>query len=379
MLVVGDEGDHQPGGPGAAGAARPVDVVLGVVGQVEVDDAGHAVDMDAAGGHVGGHEDRGPPGAELAQGLVALGLGPAAVDRHGLDAGLAELAGHPVGTVAGAGEHDRGPGAGDDVGHERDPLGPGHGPEHVLDLRGVGLDVRGGVVGGVGLVVADQLVDVAVERRREQQGLAAVRGQVEQAADRGEEPHVGHAVGLVEHDDLGAVEDDVPGGHEVLQAAGAGHDDARALGQHLALGAVADTAVERGHGTVAALVDEGGQLALDLGGQLAGRDEDQRPGAAGPRRTGGRGTGGDDEPEDERLAGPGGRLAGHVAPGEGVGQRGGLDGERFVDAAAGQGGAQGRGHAESGERGGHETPIEMRAGRFDTESRTGPVGRGADR
>ena len=47
----------------------------------------------------------------------------------------------------------------------------------------------------------------------------------EDAGDAGQEPEVGHVVGLVDDGDLDRVEADDPLLHQVFQPAGAGHDD----------------------------------------------------------------------------------------------------------------------------------------------------------
>ena len=54
--------------------------------------AGDVLDVDASRGHVGGDQDAGRPGVESFQRPVALGLGAAAVQRHGVNAGTEELA-----------------------------------------------------------------------------------------------------------------------------------------------------------------------------------------------------------------------------------------------------------------------------------------------
>ena len=77
-----------------------------VGGRVEVDDTGHAVDVDAAGGDVGRHQRTGASAAELRQRSLALGLGPVAVDRGRRNTGGRELAGQTVGAALGPAEHD---------------------------------------------------------------------------------------------------------------------------------------------------------------------------------------------------------------------------------------------------------------------------------
>ena len=51
-------------------------------------------------------------------------------------------------------------------------------------------------------VAADQPVDGTVERGREQQGLVVALEAAQHPLDLGHEAHVGHAVGLVEHQGL---------------------------------------------------------------------------------------------------------------------------------------------------------------------------------
>ena len=80
-LVGEDEGDADAGAPGAAGRPDAVDVVLAGGRGVEVDDVRDVVDVDAAGGDVGGDERVDLARVEAAQRLLALALGLVAV--HG--------------------------------------------------------------------------------------------------------------------------------------------------------------------------------------------------------------------------------------------------------------------------------------------------------
>ena len=70
-----------------------MDVVLVVRGRVEVHDAGDVVDVDAAGGDVGGDERLAPGRRRTRERPVALGLAAVAVDGGGSHAELAELLG----------------------------------------------------------------------------------------------------------------------------------------------------------------------------------------------------------------------------------------------------------------------------------------------
>ena len=59
-----DQGERLAGAAGAAGAADAVDVILRVMGHVEVEDVADGRNVEAAGRHVGGDQERGPRRAE---------------------------------------------------------------------------------------------------------------------------------------------------------------------------------------------------------------------------------------------------------------------------------------------------------------------------
>src|SRR5690606_25007651 len=122
-LVGADEADHGALGAGTAGATRAVHVVLGVLGRVEVDHAGDAVDVDATSRDIGGDDGTGPPLAEVLERTLTLVLAAVAMDRRSGHATLVELLGDTVGAALGAAEHDRRPGAGDDPRSHLDTVG----------------------------------------------------------------------------------------------------------------------------------------------------------------------------------------------------------------------------------------------------------------
>src|SRR5437660_10753037 len=73
---------------GARGAADAMDVALGVGRQLVVDDVGHADDVDAARGEIGGDQHAGAPAAEIVERLLAGILRLVAVDRLGRHAAV---------------------------------------------------------------------------------------------------------------------------------------------------------------------------------------------------------------------------------------------------------------------------------------------------
>ncbi len=125
---------------------------------------------------------------------------------------------------------------------------------------------------------------------REQQGLAsrpsrprAGRQVGHDAADVGPEPHVEHAVGLVENQGVDAFEAGDPAAEVIDEASRRRDDDVDAGGEGLRLrrhrGAPEDRRARQ-----PGVIDEPLQVVLYLHHQLAGRPQDEHAGPRGPRR-----------------------------------------------------------------------------------------------
>ena len=292
-----------------------------------MDDRCDTLDVDAPSRHVGRYQGLNPAGGELPQCSGALVLAPAAVDRCGRDAGPTKLTGQPVAAVAGAAEDDRATGRGDGVRRDPDALGSGHVPEHV-----VGCDHVRGLLANLAahrvvLVVAGERRHVAVEGGREQHRLPIGRGLVEQAPNSRHESHVGHAVGLVDHDCVHRAQADHALLDQVFEASGTRHQDVDAPAERLNLAAVAHAAVDDRDPYA---TGEGSQLGHDLVCELSGGGQHQRGRPAGP---GPNSVGHERDPEGQGLARSGGSTAADVVTGHGVGHRGRLDVEGLGDAA----------------------------------------------
>jgi hypothetical protein len=197
-------------------------------------------------------------------------------------------------------------------------------------------------------VVPDQVADVAVERRREQHRLAAARAVAQDPLDLRREAVVGHAVGLVEHDDLDVGEGDLVRLEEVDQAQRRGDDDLDTLLERVDLVLPARPAV---HGQDA-LAGVRGDRVEDLGhldGQLTRRHEDE------PERARRLGVvldpGQHRHAEGEGLARSGAGPAADVAALHRHGDRRGLDHERLGEAGRGESLVDPRGNTEIGEAG----------------------------
>ncbi len=248
-LVLVAERDRAARRARAAGAADAVHIRLGHVGELEVDDVGDAVDVDAARGDVGRDEDADRAAAEALERALARALRLVAVDRRRRDAGSRELIAQAVGAVLGAGEDERALGA----------LGDEHVDEAVALLRTV--DVADGLVHrlGCGRLGGDgdadrldehlvrELCDLRRKRRREEQRLTLARQHAEHPAHVVDEAHVEHAVGLVEDEDLDAVEPNEALLHEVEETPRCGDEQVGPARERVLLLALADAAVdERG-------------------------------------------------------------------------------------------------------------------------------------
>ena len=339
------ERHHESAAARTGGATGAVKIDLPVLGRVVVHNHVDGVDVDAAGRNVGRDQHGDGAGDEGREHALTLVLRQTAVDGSRAQALALEQPHHAVGPMRRAHEHDRATSAGADTGGDRRALGLLHADEALLE-RVHGFDRgRDGSEHGILLVAPRERADGAVERGREQQRLRTALDLLEDALDLGHEAHVGHLIGLVEDDEL-----DVGDGHlalreQVVQTSrGCNHDvDARLKRPDLADhgGAAVD-----GRQPEAARAGEGRQFVGDLIREFAGRDEDEgmrtalaRRGCAGDQR----------QAKGERLAGPCLRLARDIAAGECVGDRHRLDGERGVEALAGEFTQQRVGEPERGE------------------------------
>ncbi len=266
-----------------------------------------------------------------------------------------------LGAVLGAGEDDRATGCGGQVDQHREPRVLAD-VQHVVGHAPTG-DCAESTLCVTGLF-RKRLTSTSTPRVQgggEQHPLAAPRRRVEQALDDRQEAEVGHVVGLVEHGDLDGVEVGVTAAEVVLEPAGAGDDDVDAVAQAADLRARADAA-EDGERAQAERPGQRGERprrsgwpARGSGARISARGRPGRRLRDAARRAGpGRAA------ERVGLAGAGAAAAEHVAPGERVGQRGGLDREGLGDAELGEHADQRVGDAER------------------LEGRAGMVERGAD-
>ena len=212
-----------------------------------------------------------------ARARLPVGLAQVAVDGGGTQTLLFQVLDQPIGASLGAHEE------------KRLLLRPGDGGRHLHLVHLVHLNEAvlhqghrlGGrrhlVEDGLGQVALDQTVDGAVERGREQKRLMRRLQAAEHPLDLGHEPHVRHAVGLVEHQRLELGDRDFAPVAEVDQPTRRGDDHVDALVQLRHLAVDVGPAVDR-DGAQAERLGQRGQHVVHLDGQFPGGEEDQRQG-----------------------------------------------------------------------------------------------------
>ena len=119
----------------------------------------------------------------------------------GRDAGVVELLGEHLGVGAGAGEDEGLALAVDELVEDLGLVAVLDHEDAVVDRARVLVFTGDLVHGRVDEELVDERCDLAVERRREQQLLAAVRRVAEDALHGLEEAELAHVVGLVDHGD----------------------------------------------------------------------------------------------------------------------------------------------------------------------------------
>ena len=109
VVVRSQEADSFAHGLGPPRPADPMNIVLGMAGEVVVDDVGNALHVDAPGSDIGSHQNPDPPGLKVLQSPQPLILGAVGMKRRHGDSIFFEPAGDPVGPMFGAGKDQDGP------------------------------------------------------------------------------------------------------------------------------------------------------------------------------------------------------------------------------------------------------------------------------
>ncbi len=226
-LATGDETDGFSLPPGTTRAANAVDVVLGVVGEFQIDDEVDVVHVEAARGHVGGHEDFDVAAAEVPHHALPHRLIDVSMQAvGGVTSGHEGVGGVIDGTFR-VGEDD-GEARGFDVDHSAEHFELRAALHFVVAL----LDGRYGQRlllnrdgGGVVRVVFNQPADARLKGGAEENRLAFFWHGGHQAVDVLGEAHVEHFVGFVKDERLESVELDQAALNEIENASRCADDD----------------------------------------------------------------------------------------------------------------------------------------------------------
>jgi hypothetical protein len=215
----------------------------------------------------------------------AVGLRLVAVDGVGLDVVLAQLVREAVGTDARPAEHQHlfEVARLDEVGQQLALFLARHRMHHVRHQLGHRV-ARGHLhLGGIAQQRLHQPAYFVREGGGKQQVLALLGQQRDDAADVGQEPHVEHAIGLVQRQDADLIEHHGLALHVIEQPPGGRHEDFDAAPQLQDLRVHVRTAVHHGAAQrqVLAVLSE---TLLDLDRQLARRREHQHAHLVARRR-----------------------------------------------------------------------------------------------
>ena len=247
-----------------------MDVALGDVGQLIVDDVAHAGDVDAASGDVGSDEDAGTPVSELREGALAGALGLVAVDGLGREARFFELLGEAVGAPLRAHEDEHAVHAGvlEEVGQEGALVSRVDEKDALVDLLD-GDDSRGDLdADGIDQDLPGQACDVGGHGRRKEHGLPLCGQGGDDLPHIAQEAHVEHEIGLVQDEVGDLAEADVALFMQIEQAPRRGDEDVHPARKRADLGMLAHSAQD--DGVAKREVPPVGAEALpDLEGELA--------------------------------------------------------------------------------------------------------------
>ena len=202
-LAGGDEENGLAGAACAAGAADAVHVAFRVVRDVVVEHVGDALNVEAAGGNVGGNQDVEAAVAKLVDGALTLLLRNVAVNRGGGEAAGTQFLSEFLGLVLGAHEHDHRLELGDleDAGDRVELVTVRREQVTLSDVGvGAGLGLHRDLSRIVEVLLGD-LADTIGHRRGKQRDLLGVRRVLEDAFDVFLETHVEHLIGLIEHEE----------------------------------------------------------------------------------------------------------------------------------------------------------------------------------
>ena len=205
--------DRNAGPTSTAGAANPVDVILGVAGHVEVKDVCHGGNIKPACGDIGCHQKADRPIAKAVQRTCAVRLVQIAVDRLGVHAVLFQRLSDHVHVGLAVAKDDRvGTGVafgGDQAAQQLALFRIGLGLVGALKQHHALLDIRTSRgrtcdfdLGRIGQEGIGNTLDFRCHRGRKEQRLTREGRHLEDTFNIRDETHVQHAVSFVDDHDF---------------------------------------------------------------------------------------------------------------------------------------------------------------------------------
>ena len=333
-IPFADEGEGGAAAAGASGPADPVDVLLGILGHVVVDDVLDIGNVQAASSNIGGHQEIERARAEIGHDAIALALAEVAMDSLGGDAGRLELSGETVDADLGVAEDKRAAEAAlfVDMAERGELVALG---DFAVDL----FDALGGALFGVdghavraAHVAVDQAADALGHGGTEERGLAFLRNGAEDVIDIAGKPDIEHLIGFIQDDEVNGAEFEGATLEVVDDAPGRADNNVGALLEAGEVGLDAASA-NKSEGEESVEAAEVVEHIADLVGKFAGGNEDNSLDFAAGGIDGAR----KGKAEGNRLAGAGLGEADHVFAIEEHGEGLALDGGGIGIAEGGDG------------------------------------------
>ena len=235
-LVHAGQAEGPAGFITAASPADAVRVHFNVWRDVDIDHRFELLDIQAARGHIGGHQHRTTAVGKLHQHLVAVALFQVAMQGQRADAlGLQHI--HQVTTLLfgiAKGQGARGPEVVQQQAHRVQAFAFFHFIKTLANLRACGALAERDLFGFTQEFFG-QLLDTFRVGGREEQGLALFGRTACDGDDVVHEAHVEHAVGFVQHQGIERHQLQALALQVVDQAARCADDDMRAVGQAVGL------------------------------------------------------------------------------------------------------------------------------------------------
>lgn len=283
-FIPGAERNRHAVGARSSGPTDPVNVALRFDRHVEIDHVADAIDVDSASGNVGRDKHADLVISKRVQCFLTRVLSFVTVNRDRLDAALVKFFHQRVGAVFGTCEHDRTRhvAAQQQFGQRGNLVVTSHDSQPLLDQVDAGFLRRDVDRDRVEQQAAGQFPDVRRERCGEEHRLTLFRQRRNDFLQCGQETHVEHPVGFVEHEHLDVFKLDVALVHQVDQTTRCRDQHIDALTHRIDLAALIHAAVDESGAELhvfSVLV----KTIVDLNGEFAGRREHQ---SGGPVRGG---------------------------------------------------------------------------------------------